>query len=102
MYGIEFSQKLCMYTIDISLKQSSVSLSVQRKDEADAKALYSEVMNALRSGQPTVLELTCEKQEGKTIGVLVQEICAVRMTQKTGTSAASGKAPGFASLIDAS
>ncbi|MEM9215873.1 MAG: hypothetical protein AAGD25_16210 [Cyanobacteria bacterium P01_F01_bin.150] len=90
-----------MYTIDISLKHSPSSLSVQRKEEADAKAVYSDVLNALRSGQPAVLEFTCEKQEGKTVGVLVQEISAVQLTQKPGTSAASGKAPGFASLIDA-
>ena len=89
-----------MYTIDISLKHSPVGLSVQKKEEAGAKAVYAEVLNALRSGQPTVLEFTCEKQEGKTIGVLVQEISAVQLTEKPGTAAASGKAPGFASLIE--
>lgn len=90
-----------MYTIDISLKHSPAGLSVQRKEAADAKAVYTDVLNALRSGQPTVLEFTCEKQEGKTIGVLVQEISAVRLTEKAGTSAASGKAPGFAAMMDA-
>ena len=89
-----------MYTIDISLKHSPASLSIQRKEEVDAKTVYTDVLTALRSGQPTVLEFTCEKQEGKTIGVLVQEISAVQLTQKSSTSAASGKAPGFASLID--
>ena len=89
-----------MYTIDISLKHAPSGLSVQRKEEADAKAVYTDVLNALRSGQPTVLEFTCEKQEGKTVGVLVQEIAAVQLTQKAGTAAASGKAPGFASLIE--
>ncbi|NET50010.1 MAG: hypothetical protein F6K09_15090 [Merismopedia sp. SIO2A8] len=90
-----------MYTIDISLKHSPTSFSIQRKEEEEAKAVYNEILNALRSGHPTLLELTCEKQEGKTIGVLVQEISGVQLTEKPGTAAASGKAPGFASLIDA-
>jgi len=89
-----------MYTIDISLKHSPAGLSIQRKEEADAQALYNDVLNALRSGQPAVLELEGEKTEGKKVGVLVQEISAVQITDKSGTSAASGKPPGFASLLD--
>ncbi|MGK7888340.1 MAG: hypothetical protein AB4042_03335 [Leptolyngbyaceae cyanobacterium] len=89
-----------MYTIDISLKHSPASLSVQRKEEADAKAVYGQVLDALRSQQPQLLELTCEKMEGKTIGVMVTEISAVQLTEQSGTAAASGKAPGFAALIE--
>ncbi|MEB3231564.1 MAG: hypothetical protein VKJ64_11185 [Leptolyngbyaceae bacterium] len=89
-----------MYTIDISLKHSPVSLSVQRKEEADAQAVYNQVLNALRSQQPQVLELTCEKMDGKTIGVVVAEISAVQLTEKSGISP-TGKPPGFAALLEA-
>ncbi|MBC6436313.1 hypothetical protein FM036_46365 [Nostoc sp. HG1] len=84
-----------MFVIDINLKGSPVSLSVQRKTEEDAKALYQEVLAAIQSGSPVTIELSCEQQVGKTFGALVSEISAVQMAEKSGTGAASGRPPGF-------
>jgi hypothetical protein len=84
-----------MFVIDINLKGSPVALSVQRKTEEDAKAQYQQVLEAIRSGSPVTIELTCEQQVGKTFAVLVSEISAVQMAEKSGTGTASGRAPGF-------
>ncbi len=51
-----------MYSIDITLKLSPIPISVQRKEEAAADALYQTIINAMRSPNPELLELTCEKQ----------------------------------------
>lgn len=89
-----------MFVIDVTLKNSPMTLSVQRKTEEDAKQLYKTILDAIRDGKPTILELTCEQQVGKTIGVLVNEISAVQMTEKSGTSAASGRPPGFFAIVE--
>lgn len=89
-----------MFVIDLMLKHSPVTLSVQRKSEEEAKALYHQILDALRAGNPTALELTCEQQTGKTIGVLVHEIAAVQMAEKSGTATASGRPPGFFAVVE--
>ncbi|WP_416673135.1 hypothetical protein [Egbenema bharatensis] len=84
-----------MYIIDVTLKNTPVTLSVQRKEESDAKSLYTQVLEAIKSGSPAVLELTCEQMVGKTVGVVVSEISAVQMSEKSSTATASGRPPGF-------
>jgi hypothetical protein len=84
-----------MFVIDINLKGSPLALSVQRKAEEDAKALYQQVLEAMRSGSAVTVELTCEQQVGKTLAVLVSEIAAVQMAEKSGTGTGSGRPPGF-------
>ena len=82
-----------MYCIEITIKLSPVPLTVQRKEHEDAKKLYSEVVDAIHKGNHKLLELTCEKVEDKKITVLVSEISAVQMYEKTSSS--SSKRPGF-------
>ncbi|NJO77232.1 MAG: hypothetical protein HC827_01070 [Cyanobacteria bacterium RM1_2_2] len=89
-----------MFVIDVTLKHSPITLSVQRKTAEDATALYQQILEALRSGNATTLELTCEQQAGKTIGVLVSEIAAVQMAEKSGTATASGRPPGFFAMSE--
>ena len=67
---------------------------VQRKEHVDAKRLYSEVIDTLKKGNERLIELTCEKVEGKKITVLVSEIIAVQIYEKTSSSGGS-KRPGF-------
>jgi hypothetical protein len=86
-----------MFTIDIILKSTSVSLSVQRKLESDAETVYQQVMDAIRASQPQILELTCEKNPEKKVAVLSSEISAVVVSQKSGASA-TGRSPGFVTL----
>lgn len=87
-----------MYIIDVTLKSTPVTLSVQRKSEEDAKALYNDIKEALKSGSPAILEMTCEQQVGKQVSVLTNEISAVQMSEKSSTTAASGRPPGFFAL----
>lgn len=89
-----------MFIIDIALKNTPSMLSVQRKSVDDAKAVYQQVLEAIRSGHPVVLELTCEQQPEKTIAILVTEISAVQMSEKSTSGTASGRPPGFFAIAE--
>ena len=88
-----------MHTIELNLKQSPLPLSVQKKSAEDAQADYQRVMDALKTGNAVVLELTCDQVPDKRISVLANEVAAVQMYEKSGTASASGKPPGFFSLV---
>ena len=83
-----------MYVIELAMRMSPVPVSVQRKEHADADALYQKVREALESGQPRLLELTCEKVEGKKVTLLVSEVLAVQLYEKA-AAAGGSKRPGF-------
>ena len=68
-------------------------LVVQRKEHGDAQRLYSEVKDSIQDGKQKTLELICEKVEDKRITVLVSEIIAVQIYEKT--SSGTSKRPGF-------
>ena len=82
-----------MYCIELTIKLSPMPLIVQRKEHADAQKLYSEVADSIQKGNQRILELTCEKVEDKKITVLVSEISAVQIYEKT--SGSTSKRPGF-------
>ena len=82
-----------MYCIELTIKLSPMPLVVQRKEPGDAKRLYSEVIDSIQKGNQRLLELTCEKVEDKRITVLVSEISAVQIYEKTSSN--SSKRPGF-------
>ncbi len=83
-----------MYLIELALKLSPLPLSVQRKQLADAKALYTSLKETLNSGDPKVIEIDCEQGEDKKIAVLSSEVLAVQMYEKT-TGAGGSRRPGF-------
>ncbi len=83
-----------MYCIELTIKLSPMPLVVQRKEHADAQKLYSAVVDFIQKGNQRLLELTCEKVEDKRITVLVSEITAVQIYEKT-SSGGSSKRPGF-------
>ena len=82
-----------MYCIELTIKLSPMPLVVQRKEHRDAQRLYSEVLDSIQKGNQRLLELTCEKVEDKKITVLVSEIIAVQIYEKTSSS--TSKRPGF-------
>ncbi len=86
-----------MFTIDIIVKSTPVPFSVQRKSAEDAEAFYQQVVESIRSGNPQVLELTCEKMPEKKIAVVISEVSGVQISQKSG-AAATGRPPGFVAL----
>ena len=82
-----------MYCIELTIKLSPMPLIVQRKEHGEAKRIYSDVVESIQKGNQRLLELTCEKVEDKRITVLVSEISAVQIYEKTSSS--SSKRPGF-------
>ncbi len=88
-----------MHIIELSLKLTPVPLSVQRKSLEDAQGVYDKVLEAMRSGNPQLLELTCENQAEKKVTVVSAEIAAVQMYEKSG-SGMTGRRPGFGVLDD--
>lgn len=83
-----------MYVVELSLKLSPMPVAVQRKELADAQALYAEVRQALEGTGPRLLELTCEKEESKQVCLLTAEVVAVQIYEKSAMAAGS-KRPGF-------
>ncbi len=83
-----------MYCIELSIKLSPLPLIVHRKEHLEAKRLYTEVIDTIRKGNQKLLEMTCEKVDDKKITVLVSEIIAVQIYEKT-SSSGSTKRPGF-------
>lgn len=81
---------MLMYTVELTLKNNPIALSVQRKEQEQADALYHEIAKAIADSNTKILELTCEKQEGKKVSVLVSEISAVQVSEKSGASANMG------------
>lgn len=84
-----------MHIVEIILKGSPIALTIQKKEEADAKAAYGQLTEALKSGNATLIELTCEHQQGKTLCVLTSEIAAVQLSDKSGPGSTMGRQPGF-------
>jgi predicted ribosome quality control (RQC) complex YloA/Tae2 family protein len=89
-----------MFMIDVSLKNAPVTLSVQRKSLEAAEALYQQILAAIQTGSPTMLELTCEQQTEKKVAILTAEVAAVQMFEKSGTAASSGRPPGFFAIAE--
>ncbi|HAG84225.1 MAG TPA: hypothetical protein DCL61_24475 [Cyanobacteria bacterium UBA12227] len=88
-----------MFTIDLTLKNTPLPLSVQRKSEEDAQATYQDILKAMRSEKSQVVELSCDRQPEKKIGVLSDQISAVMISQKSG-AATSGRPPGFFAMAE--
>ena len=83
-----------MYVIELALKFSPLPLSVQRKKLGDAQALYNKVRQCMEREQPKLLELTCEQVADKKVTVLVPEVLAVQIYEKTAATGGT-KRPGF-------
>jgi hypothetical protein len=83
-----------MYVVELSLRLSPMPIAVQRKELADAQALYGSVRQAMENGQPKLLELICEKDENKHVSLLSAEILAVQMYEKS-ASGGGARRPGF-------
>ncbi len=83
-----------MYLIELALKLSPIPLSVQRKDLEDAKSLYHQIKESISNGEPKLLEINCEQLEDKKIAVLISEVLAVQMYEKT-PGVGGSRRPGF-------
>jgi hypothetical protein len=91
---VAFHPHASMYVVELSIRLSPMPVAVQRKELAEAEALYGQVKEALETGHPRVLELRCEKEEAKRISLLSSELVAVQVYEKS-AAGGSGKRPGF-------
>ena len=87
-----------MFTVELTLKNTALPLSVQKKEVEEAEKLYAAISDAIRNGSSELVELTCDQQPHKKIHVLASELAAVQMFEKTSTATASGRPPGFFAL----
>ena len=90
-----------MIFIDLTLKNTAFPVSVQRKTSEDAEAVYTEIVQAMRSGQPEIMELTCDRQTEKKVAVRVSEILSIQIAQKDGSAVGGNRPPGFFALGEA-
>ena len=88
-----------MHTIDIVVRNTALPISIGRKEAEDAEQAYQQILSAMNSGTPQVLELTCEKLEGKKIAIVSNSIGAVIVSQESGANAAGRAAGFFASAV---
>lgn len=84
-----------MYTLELNLKNSPAPVAVMLKDAETAQARYQAVVNALKSGDPQWLDLTCDRTQ-KQVWVCLADVAAVQLTPKQGSNAATLSRPGFA------
>jgi hypothetical protein len=82
-----------MHTINVIVKNTALPISIERKEIEDAEKVYQEIIDAMKGGNPQVLELTCEKQEGKKVAVVSSAIAAAILSQNSGAS--TNRAAGF-------
>ena len=90
-----------MIFIDLTLKSTAFPVSVQRKTNEDAEAVYTQIVEAMRSGQPEIMELTCDRQTEKKVAVRVSEILSIQIAQKDGSAVGGNRPPGFFALGEA-
>ncbi len=86
-----------MFTIELTLKHTAMPLSVQKKEQEAAEALYGSIVNDVRSGSGQWLEMTCDQIPNKKVTVLSSEVAAVQIFEKA-AGVAGGRPPGFFAL----
>jgi hypothetical protein len=88
-----------MFILEITLKGTPASLTVQKKTTEDAEAAYKQVLAAMKASSDQLLELTCEHQSGKKIAVFGGTIAAVQVYEKT-SGGVAGRTPGFFAVAE--
>lgn len=83
-----------MFTIDLLVRYIPMPISVEKKEEAEAKALYQSILDTIKGEDVQIIELTCDKQTDKKIAVLSNQVTGVIISEKDG-KAAGAKVPGF-------
>ena len=85
-----------MYTLELTLRYSPFPISIQKKEYDQIKQIFSEIKNSMRDtdNNSILIDLECEKMKGKLIAVLVKEIIAIQIYEKSAVAGGS-KRPGF-------
>ncbi len=84
-----------MYTIELTLRFSPFPLSIQKKEYETALNVFNDIKHKMNDqNNNNLIELNCEKIKDKAITVLVKEIIAIQIYEKSATAGGS-KRPGF-------
>ena len=85
-----------MYTLELTLRYSPFPISIQRKEYDQIKQIFSDIKHSMRDtdNNSILIDLECEKMQGKLIAVLVKEIIAIQIYEKSAVAGGS-KRPGF-------
>ena len=85
-----------MYTLELTLRYSPFPISIQKKEYDQIKQIFSDIKNSMRDtdNNSNLIDLECEKMKGKLIAVLVKEIIAIQIYEKSAVAGGS-KRPGF-------
>jgi hypothetical protein len=70
-----------MHKIELILRNSNLTLSVQRKLEEDANALYEQILAAIAADRIQTLKLSCDRYPKTKIAILNNEIVAINLTE---------------------
>ncbi|MEM7725490.1 MAG: hypothetical protein AAF208_03855 [Cyanobacteria bacterium P01_A01_bin.45] len=87
-----------MFTIDLTLRNTAFPFSIERESEEDAQTIYKQIIDAIGSQSPEILEIESEGKIKKKIAIRVSEISGFQLTQKEGSGIGSGRQPGFFAL----
>jgi hypothetical protein len=82
-----------MHTINIIVKNTPLPISIERKELEDAEKVYQQIIAAMKGSSTQILELTCEKQEGKKVALASDAIAAAILAQNSGAN--TNRAAGF-------
>ena len=67
-----------MYTLEITLRYSPFPISIQKKDHDHIMQILAEIKNTMQDiSSSSIIDLECEKIQGKLVSVLAKEIIAV-------------------------
>ena len=85
-----------MYSLELTLRYSPFPISIQKKEYDDVLKIFNEIKNLMSNNNQnsTFIELQCEKMKDKVVVVLIKEIIAVQIYEKSAVAGGS-KRPGF-------
>ena len=84
-----------MYTLELTLRYSPFPISIQKKEYDDVFKVFEHIKNSMREDDSsTLIDLSCDKMNSKSIAVLSKEIIAVQIYEKSAIAGGS-KRPGF-------
>lgn len=76
-----------MHAINILVRNTAMPISIEKKEAEAAQKVYQDITSAMTSEQPSVIELTCDKAEGKKVAILSTTVAAVVVMESSGASA---------------
>ena len=90
-----------MYSLELSLRYSPFPISIQKKEFDEVNRIYEEIKNSMNQNleSSSLIELKCDKVQGKLIAVRAEDIISVQIYEKSSV-AGGAKRPGFSLDID--